>query len=119
MSDCQGLGDCDDTRMQRIWEYLDGALTVEDLGEIKEHLDACPECAGQYDLGMRDPEYGQEVLHGSCSCWPEKCDLGPDPCGTARRGLSQPEAFPAAVSARDHEELKTTPRNREVSGCCL
>ncbi|MDJ0321535.1 mycothiol system anti-sigma-R factor [Pseudarthrobacter sp. PS3-L1] len=50
MSDCQGLGDCDDTRMQRIWEYLDGALTVEDLGEIKEHLDACPECAGQYDL---------------------------------------------------------------------
>ena len=50
MSDCQGLGDCDDTRMQRIYEYLDGALTREDLSEIKQHLDGCPECAEQYDL---------------------------------------------------------------------
>jgi hypothetical protein len=31
MSDCQGLGDCDDTRMQRIYEYLDGALTRDDI----------------------------------------------------------------------------------------
>ena len=36
MSDCQGLGDCDDTRMQRIYEYLDGALSREDLTEIKD-----------------------------------------------------------------------------------
>jgi anti-sigma factor (TIGR02949 family) len=50
MSDCQGLGDCDDTRMQRIYEYLDGALTRSDLAEIKHHLDECPECAQQYDL---------------------------------------------------------------------
>ena len=50
MSDCQGLGDCDDTRMQRIYEYLDGALTREDLGEIKQHLDGCEECSEQYDL---------------------------------------------------------------------
>ena len=34
MSDCQGLGDCDDARMQRIYEYLDG----------------CPECLEEYDL---------------------------------------------------------------------
>jgi anti-sigma factor (TIGR02949 family) len=50
MSDCQGLGDCDDTRMQRIYEYLDGALTREDITEIKNHLDDCPECTEQYDL---------------------------------------------------------------------
>jgi len=50
MSDCQGLGDCDDTRMQRIYEYLDGALTRDDLTEIKQHLDTCGECAEQYDL---------------------------------------------------------------------
>ncbi|WP_347107842.1 mycothiol system anti-sigma-R factor [Paenarthrobacter sp. S56] len=50
MSDCQGLGDCDDTRMQRIYEYLDGALTREDLSEIKQHLDGCEECSEQYDL---------------------------------------------------------------------
>jgi len=36
--------------MQRIYEYLDGALTREDLTEIKQHLDTCEECAEQYDL---------------------------------------------------------------------
>lgn len=47
---CQGLGDCDDARMQRIYEYLDGALTREDIAEIKAHLEDCPECTEQYDL---------------------------------------------------------------------
>jgi len=47
---CQGLGDCDDARMQRIYEYLDGALTREDIVEIKVHLENCPECTEQYDL---------------------------------------------------------------------
>ncbi|WP_184737058.1 mycothiol system anti-sigma-R factor [Arthrobacter sp. AZCC_0090] len=47
---CQGLGDCDDARMQRIYEYLDGALTREDIVEIKVHLEDCPECTEQYDL---------------------------------------------------------------------
>lgn len=50
MSDCQGLGDCDDARMERIYEYLDGALTRDDVAEIKNHLDDCPECLEQYDL---------------------------------------------------------------------
>jgi anti-sigma factor (TIGR02949 family) len=50
MSDCQGLGDCDDARMERIYEYLDGALTRDDVAEIKHHLDDCPECLEQYDL---------------------------------------------------------------------
>ena len=47
---CQGLGDCDDARMQRIYEYLDGALTREDIAEIKQHLQECPECTEEYDL---------------------------------------------------------------------
>lgn len=34
----------------RIYEYLDGALTLADLKEVKAHLDHCPECAEQYDL---------------------------------------------------------------------
>ncbi|HEY8294354.1 MAG TPA: mycothiol system anti-sigma-R factor [Micrococcaceae bacterium] len=50
MSDCQSLGDCADTRIERIYEYLDGALSKADLSEIKEHLDDCPECAQQHDL---------------------------------------------------------------------
>jgi len=50
MSNCQGLGDCDDARMQRIYEYLDGALTLEDITDIKKHLAECPECTEEYDL---------------------------------------------------------------------
>ena len=50
MGDCQSLGDCDDQRIGRIYEYLDGALSLEDLGEIKSHLDGCTDCASEYDL---------------------------------------------------------------------
>ncbi|MCZ2402466.1 mycothiol system anti-sigma-R factor [Paenarthrobacter sp. Z7-10] len=50
MSDCQSLGDCEDSRISRIYEYLDGALSCDDLAEIKEHLDTCPECAQEHDL---------------------------------------------------------------------
>ncbi|MDJ0358115.1 mycothiol system anti-sigma-R factor [Paenarthrobacter sp. PH39-S1] len=50
MSDCQSLGDCDDSRIARIYEYLDGALSCDDLAEIKTHLDSCPDCAEEHDL---------------------------------------------------------------------
>ncbi|WP_427018546.1 mycothiol system anti-sigma-R factor [Pseudarthrobacter sp. P1] len=50
MSDCQSLGDCDDARVTRIYEYLDGALSREDLAEIKGHLDTCTDCSTEYDL---------------------------------------------------------------------
>lgn len=50
MGDCQSLGDCDDKRIARIYEYLDGALSREDLVEIKAHLDGCTDCAHEYDL---------------------------------------------------------------------
>jgi len=50
MSDCQGLGDCDDERMKRIYEYVDGVLSREDVEEIRSHLESCPECAKEYNL---------------------------------------------------------------------
>jgi len=50
MGDCQSLGDCDDHRIVRLYEYLDGALTLEDLNEVKNHLEHCDECAHEYDL---------------------------------------------------------------------
>lgn len=50
MSDCHTLGDCDDSRIERLYEYLDGALSHKDLVEIKEHLDNCPDCAQDHDL---------------------------------------------------------------------
>ncbi|WP_026530386.1 mycothiol system anti-sigma-R factor [Haematomicrobium sanguinis] len=50
MGDCQTLGDCEDDRLVKIYEYLDGALTREDLEAIKEHLDTCEDCAKEYDV---------------------------------------------------------------------
>ncbi|MFJ3956482.1 mycothiol system anti-sigma-R factor [Arthrobacter sp. NPDC090010] len=50
MKDCQGLGDCEDARIERIYEYLDGALPRADVEEIKEHLASCPNCLEQHDL---------------------------------------------------------------------
>ncbi|GAB3621112.1 hypothetical protein GCM10027417_23730 [Glutamicibacter endophyticus] len=48
--DCHSLGDCADSRIVRIYEYLDGALTLEDLKEVRAHLEHCSECTEQYDL---------------------------------------------------------------------
>jgi hypothetical protein len=39
MGDCQSLGDCDDKRIVRLYEYLDGALSLQDLSEVKAHLE--------------------------------------------------------------------------------
>ncbi|GAA3692406.1 hypothetical protein GCM10022377_00930 [Zhihengliuella alba] len=50
MGDCNSLGDCDDTRIERLYEYLDGALSKEDLNDVKRHLEHCSECAQEYDL---------------------------------------------------------------------
>lgn len=50
MSDCEKLGDCDESRLQRIYEYLDGELPASDLEAVKAHLESCPECASQHDL---------------------------------------------------------------------
>lgn len=50
MGDCQSLGDCADKRIVRLYEYLDGALSLDDLTEVKGHLEHCEECAHEYDL---------------------------------------------------------------------
>ena len=50
MSDCHSLGDCEDSRIVRLYEYLDGALSLEDLNDVKNHLEHCDECAQEYDL---------------------------------------------------------------------
>ncbi|WP_120003370.1 mycothiol system anti-sigma-R factor [Nesterenkonia muleiensis] len=47
--------DCETTaeaaqRLERIYAYLDGVLSRNDISEVQSHLDACPECASDYDL---------------------------------------------------------------------
>ena len=36
--------------LDRVYEYLDGEMTVDDTVKIKHHLDACGPCLKQYDL---------------------------------------------------------------------
>ncbi|MGA7207256.1 MAG: mycothiol system anti-sigma-R factor [Specibacter sp.] len=80
MGDCQSLGDCDDARVGRIYEYLDGALSREDLIEIKVHLDGCTDCAHEYDLEC----VIRTVVKRSCK-------------------EAAPETLKAAILARLHE----------------
>lgn len=49
-SDCEKIGDCADTRVKRIYEYLDGALSYQDIEEVRKHLAECEECNHQHDL---------------------------------------------------------------------
>ncbi|MDQ4502012.1 mycothiol system anti-sigma-R factor [Sinomonas sp. ASV322] len=50
MSNCQGLGDCDESRLERLYEYLDGALPAVDVAEIRSHLESCAECREEHNL---------------------------------------------------------------------
>jgi anti-sigma factor (TIGR02949 family) len=50
MSNCQGLGDCDESRLERLYEYLDGALPAADVAEIRAHLEGCAECREEHNL---------------------------------------------------------------------
>lgn len=48
--DCEQIGDCEDARIQRLYEYLDGALTHQDLEEVRRHLEECEDCTRAHDL---------------------------------------------------------------------
>ena len=41
---------CSQDQIERIHEYLDGALTVEDVRAIAEHMEGCPDCTHEHDL---------------------------------------------------------------------
>ncbi|HEY4616385.1 MAG TPA: mycothiol system anti-sigma-R factor [Citricoccus sp.] len=62
-TDCEKIGDCEDARIQRLYEYLDGALTHQDLEEVRSHLEECTECAREYDLEC----IIRSVVRRSCS----------------------------------------------------
>ncbi|WP_026820293.1 mycothiol system anti-sigma-R factor [Arthrobacter castelli] len=50
MSDCEDLGNCPDARVEKLYEYLDGALSHQDIEDIKVHMDNCTVCTEEYDL---------------------------------------------------------------------
>lgn len=50
--DCRQNGGCSDTRMERIYRYLDGALNAPDLAEVREHIENCSSCQSEHDLEL-------------------------------------------------------------------
>ena len=48
--DCHELGDCASARLERIYDFVDGALSRDELWAVQAHLDTCPECSAEYDL---------------------------------------------------------------------
>lgn len=51
MPNCKNsAGDCREEQMHRIYDYLDGALSAQDIEEIRAHLDECETCAREYNL---------------------------------------------------------------------
>lgn len=48
-ADCVN-GDCSDTRIERIYKYLDGALSRADIDEVQRHLAECEQCNAEHDL---------------------------------------------------------------------
>jgi mycothiol system anti-sigma-R factor len=38
--------------LARVYEYLDGELSPNDLDRIREHIDDCSPCLKQYDLDV-------------------------------------------------------------------
>ena len=40
---------CDEA-MRRLWQYLDGTVEVNELGQIEEHLARCLRCCGERDF---------------------------------------------------------------------
>lgn len=49
---CTDNGGCAETRMDSIYQYLDGALGAEDLAEVKVHIEDCAECQSEHDLEL-------------------------------------------------------------------
>ena len=55
--------DCSEV-LHRVYEYLDGEMTVDDTVKIKHHLDACGPCLKQYDLDQAL----KALVKRSCAC---------------------------------------------------
>ncbi len=55
--------DCSEV-LHRVYEYLDGEMTLDDTVKIKHHLDACGPCLQQYDLDQAL----KALVKRSCAC---------------------------------------------------
>ena len=52
MTTDQDCPDCSDggERLEQLYRYLDGALTAEDIEQVRAHVAECPDCHHQQEL---------------------------------------------------------------------
>ncbi len=55
--------DCSEV-LHRVYEYLDGEMTVDDTVKIRHHLDECGPCLQAYDLDQAL----KALVKRSCAC---------------------------------------------------
>jgi mycothiol system anti-sigma-R factor len=55
--------DCSET-LHRVYEYLDGEMTMDDTHRIAEHLERCAPCFEQYNLDKAL----KALVKRSCQC---------------------------------------------------
>jgi len=49
-------------RMEQLYQYLDGALTPEEVDEVRSHVEECPDCRRQREL----EELIRDAVRRSC-----------------------------------------------------
>ncbi|MFT4186574.1 MAG: mycothiol system anti-sigma-R factor [Micrococcaceae bacterium] len=47
MGNCKKLGNCEDSRLEKIYSYMDGQLSEAEIEIVKKHLAECEDCANE------------------------------------------------------------------------
>lgn len=50
MTDCNDDIDCR-MAVRQLWDYLDGELTPERMGDVRRHIERCGQCLPHHDYG--------------------------------------------------------------------
>jgi mycothiol system anti-sigma-R factor len=50
--------------LDRVYEYLDGEMTGDDIDKIRQHLTECSPCLSEYDLDVAL----KALVRRSCGC---------------------------------------------------
>jgi mycothiol system anti-sigma-R factor len=59
-------GDCGEI-LRRIHQYLDGELDADDVDKIRQHLDECAPCLGEYDIDLMLKALVRRSCGGECA----------------------------------------------------
>ena len=74
-----GHGDCSEV-LHRIYEYLDGEMSADDVRRVAAHLNECQPCLAEHDLDVAL----KQVVRRSCSARPRPWRCGCRSCSASR-----------------------------------